>query len=115
MSGAIPVDMCRLAISQPGRTQTGAAGATGRLTPPLRDQDVGRRPDLLRPRLPGGLHMISRDSVRTLIGGSAYGSDGDKIGSIGQVYLDNASGEPAWVTVKTGLFGSNESFVPLAE
>jgi uncharacterized protein (TIGR02271 family) len=57
--------------------------------------------------------MISRDSVQTLIGGTAYSSDGNKIGSIGTVYLDNASGEPAWVTVKTGLFGSNESFVPL--
>jgi uncharacterized protein (TIGR02271 family) len=57
--------------------------------------------------------MISRDSVQTLIGGTAYSSDGDKIGSIGTVYLDNVSGEPAWVTVKTGLFGSNESFVPL--
>ena len=59
--------------------------------------------------------MISRDSVQTLIGGTAYSSDGAKIGSIGTVYLDNASGEPAWVTVKTGLFGSNESFVPLEQ
>jgi uncharacterized protein (TIGR02271 family) len=59
--------------------------------------------------------MISRDSVQTLIGGTAYTNDGDKIGSIGTVYLDNASGEPAWVTVKTGLFGSNESFVPLEQ
>src|SRR4051794_24667446 len=59
--------------------------------------------------------MISRDSVQTLIGGTAYSTDGDKIGSIGQVYLDNSSGEPAWVTVKTGLFGSNESFVPLEQ
>lgn len=37
---------------------------------------------------------------------------GDKIGEIGQVYLDDASGQPAWVTVKTGLFGRNETFVP---
>ena len=59
--------------------------------------------------------MISRDSVQTLIGGTAYSTDGDKIGSIGQVYLDNSSGEPAWVTVKTGLFGTNESFVPLEQ
>src|SRR3954453_8175999 len=57
--------------------------------------------------------MISRDSVQTLIGGTAYTTDGDKIGSIGQVYLDNASGEPAGGPVKRGLFGSNESFVPL--
>jgi len=59
--------------------------------------------------------MISRDSVQTLIGGTAYSTDGAKIGSIGTVYLDNASGEPAWVTVKTGLFGSSESFVPLEQ
>ena len=37
---------------------------------------------------------------------------GNKIGEIGQVYLDDASGQPAWVTVKTGLFGRNETFVP---
>jgi uncharacterized protein (TIGR02271 family) len=37
----------------------------------------------------------------------------DKIGSIGQVYLDDASGEPTWVTAKTGLFGTAETFVPL--
>jgi uncharacterized protein (TIGR02271 family) len=59
--------------------------------------------------------MISRDSVQTLVGGTAYSSDGDKIGSIGTVYLDNATGEPAWVTVKTGLLGTNESFVPLEQ
>jgi len=59
--------------------------------------------------------MISRESVQTLLGGTAYSNDGDKIGSIGQVYLDNSSGEPAWVTVKTGLFGTNESFVPLQQ
>jgi uncharacterized protein (TIGR02271 family) len=59
--------------------------------------------------------MISTDSIQSLIGGTAYGSDGQKIGSIGTVYLDNESGQPAWVTVKTGLFGSNESFIPLAQ
>jgi uncharacterized protein (TIGR02271 family) len=39
--------------------------------------------------------------------------DGDKIGSVGQVYADDADGQPTWVTVKTGLFGTSESFVPL--
>jgi sporulation protein YlmC with PRC-barrel domain len=59
--------------------------------------------------------MISRDAVHTLLGGTAYGNDGAKLGSIGQVYLDNTSGEPAWVTVKTGSLGSHECFVPLDE
>jgi uncharacterized protein (TIGR02271 family) len=39
--------------------------------------------------------------------------NGDRLGRIGQVYLDNDTGQPEWVTVRTGLFGSNESFVPL--
>ncbi|MHA7190202.1 DUF2382 domain-containing protein [Arthrobacter sp. MDT2-16] len=39
---------------------------------------------------------------------------GDKVGSIGVVYLDDATEEPTWVTVHTGLFGTKESFVPLA-
>lgn len=46
-------------------------------------------------------------------GGKVFANDDDKVGSIGQIYLDNSTGEPTWVTVKTGLFGTSESFVPL--
>lgn len=59
--------------------------------------------------------MIDVKDVPTLTGATAYGPDGGKIGTVGQVYLDNRTGRPEWVTVHTGLFGSNESFVPLAE
>lgn len=44
---------------------------------------------------------------------SRYGRDGEKIGKAGQVYLDGQTERPDWVTVNTGLFGTNESFVPL--
>ena len=46
-------------------------------------------------------------------GGEVRTTSGDKIGNIGQIYLDDESGHPSWVTVKTGLFGTQESFVPL--
>jgi uncharacterized protein (TIGR02271 family) len=49
----------------------------------------------------------------TMIGKNAVDSDGDKIGTIEQVYLNDATGQPEWVTIKTGLFGSKESFAPL--
>src|SRR4051794_34524780 len=49
------------------------------------------------------------------MGASVYGKDGAKIGSAGQVYLDDESGAPEWVSVRTGLFGTKESFVPLSE
>ena len=46
-------------------------------------------------------------------GGDVRTTSGDKIGSIGQIYVDESTGEPSWVTVRTGLFGMSESFVPL--
>ena len=52
--------------------------------------------------------------VSTLSGATVRSSSGGKIGSVAQVYLDDQSGQPEWVTVKTGLFGTKESFVPLA-
>ena len=59
--------------------------------------------------------MLSSDQVREVIGTTAYDPDGDKIGKVGQVYLDDATGEPEWVTVNTGFFGSSESFVPVRD
>jgi uncharacterized protein (TIGR02271 family) len=60
-----------------------------------------------------GVHMITTNELGTVPGSTVYGADGKKIGTAGQVYLDDQSGEPEWVTVNTGLFGTNESFVPL--
>lgn len=60
--------------------------------------------------------MISTDQIeRLLAGGTVVTEDGEKIGKVGQVFVDDRTGEPDWVTVKTGLFGTGESFVPLAE
>jgi hypothetical protein len=59
--------------------------------------------------------MITHEKVRDLIGCTLVDGNADKIGKIGQVYLDDRTGEPAWATVNTGLFGTNESFVPLAD
>ena len=57
--------------------------------------------------------MTSID-VNTLSGATVRGSSGDKIGTVNQVYVDDQTGQPEWVTVRTGLFGTKESFVPLA-
>ena len=42
------------------------------------------------------------------------GPDGSKIGSVSNVFVDEGTDDPEWVTVKTGMFGSHESFVPIA-
>ncbi|MFB7527292.1 PRC and DUF2382 domain-containing protein [Streptomyces sp. NPDC056178] len=49
-----------------------------------------------------------------LDGLTVYDNAGEKIGSVGRVYVDDNTGRPDWITVKTGLFGMKESFVPLA-
>jgi len=61
--------------------------------------------------------MLTTDQAQQLLsgGGNVVDNDGDKIGSIGQVFLDDQTGRPEWVTVKTGLFGGGESFVPLRD
>jgi uncharacterized protein (TIGR02271 family) len=59
--------------------------------------------------------VISEQDITTIIGSNAVDNDGDKLGKVGQVYLDDQTGRPEWATVSTGLFGTSESFVPLAE
>jgi uncharacterized protein (TIGR02271 family) len=59
--------------------------------------------------------MPTLQDVQTWKGRKLVDNDGDKIGSIEDIYLDRSSGEPEWVAVKTGMFGSNLSFVPIAE
>ena len=58
---------------------------------------------------------ITTDQLQTLSGRGHVYAGSDKVGTIGQVYLDDSTGEPSWVTVKTGLFGTKESFVPLQD
>lgn len=48
------------------------------------------------------------------IGRNAVDQDGTKIGRIEEIYLDDASGQPEWLAIKTGMFGSNLTFAPLA-
>ena len=58
---------------------------------------------------------ISKNQLDNLAAtnGDVVNTDGQKIGGIGTIYLDDTTGEPEWVTVKTGLFGASQSFVPL--
>jgi len=55
------------------------------------------------------------DTVRTWQGRTMVDRDGDRIGSIDAIYLDDRAGQPEWALVNTGLFGTKSSFVPLAQ
>ncbi|MCZ2861238.1 PRC and DUF2382 domain-containing protein [Blastococcus sp. VKM Ac-2987] len=58
--------------------------------------------------------MITEHQLSDVIGSTAVGPDG-KLGTVGEVYLDDETGRPEWATVRTGMFGTKEAFVPLAD
>ena len=69
----------------------------------------------------GGSHAARRSNSWHLLRGrttagsarDTYDADGDKIGEITDIYYDDETGRPEWVAVKTGLFGTKHSFVPI--
>ena len=58
--------------------------------------------------------MITENQIADLHDRDVYGSDGEKIGRVGEVYLDDDTGRPEWVTINTGLLGTKTNFAPLA-
>jgi uncharacterized protein (TIGR02271 family) len=59
--------------------------------------------------------MPDIDTVRNWQGRTLVDRDGDRIGTIDAIYLDDQTGQPEWALVNTGLFGTKSSFVPLAQ
>jgi uncharacterized protein (TIGR02271 family) len=49
-----------------------------------------------------------------LHGLTVTGPGGEKLGKVDGIYLDNDTQRPEWAAVKSGLFGSHVSLVPLA-
>jgi uncharacterized protein (TIGR02271 family) len=52
-------------------------------------------------------------SLEQLEGRPVVGSDGQKIGTVADVYFDKDTRQPEWALVTTGMFGTKHSFVPI--
>ena len=59
--------------------------------------------------------MRTISNIQEWRGAKAVDTNGDKVGTIDEVYLDRGSQEPEWVTVSTGLFGTRTTFVPIGD
>jgi hypothetical protein len=57
--------------------------------------------------------MFIPEEAQNLTGATACDQAGQKLGQVATVYRDQATGEPEWLTVMTGLCGLKETFVPL--
>jgi hypothetical protein len=57
--------------------------------------------------------MLDIDTALAWRGRTVRDRDGEKVGTFGNLYLDGDTDRPAYAGVKTGLFRSKESIVPL--
>jgi uncharacterized protein (TIGR02271 family) len=58
--------------------------------------------------------MTPVTDAHTWQGRDLIGGDGEKIGSVKEIYQDQNTGKPEWALVTSGLFGTRSHFVPLA-
>ena len=72
-----------------------------------RENDIAVRKD--------SMTITNISDPNSLTGAPVHGSDGGKLGKVEAVYFDNDSNQPEWVSVKSGLFGSHVSIVPLSQ
>lgn len=59
--------------------------------------------------------MHSKQEILGWRGRDVVDRDGDKVGSLEEIYLDAETDEPTWGAVKTGMFGSRSTFVPIRD
>ena len=59
--------------------------------------------------------MPTAEQVREWRGADLVDRDGDKIGTVEEIYVDSQSNQPEWALVNTGLFGTKSTFVPIRD
>jgi hypothetical protein len=56
--------------------------------------------------------VTTPQDVQRFTGPPAFGGEGSEAAAPGQVYLDEQTGLPLWITVATGMFGTRQSAMP---
>jgi uncharacterized protein YndB with AHSA1/START domain len=98
------------AVAAGAAIAAGAAGAAAAKAAAGRVQDARAKAAAEpEPQVSGAEHTHD-----DWIGRDVVDRDGDRVGSITDVFYDDVTGQPEWLTVSTGWFGTNESFVPIA-
>ena len=57
--------------------------------------------------------MVQLDEVRGWIDRIILDPGGHKVGTVSQIFIDDANNRPEWAAINTGLFGRRSSFVPI--
>ncbi len=72
-----------------------------------------RRGQLGPARLSKG-DIMTNANLSSWIDRTAFDPDGEEVGVIDDIYVDDATRQPEWLAIKTGRGGKGVSFVPLA-
>jgi stress response protein YsnF len=57
--------------------------------------------------------LLPSKNIQSIIGGTLYGADNEKLGRISQVFVDAVDGHPTWAEIHVGALGRHSTFVPL--
>ena len=60
--------------------------------------------------MPGTMTM---DTLMAARGVPVYSTDGEKIGSVEEIFVDQQTNEPEWIGLGTGFFGTKRALVPV--
>ena len=57
---------------------------------------------------------VQQARISDFINRTVFDSNGDKVGTVNDVYFDEDTDQPEWLAVSTGMFGTKTSFVPIS-
>lgn len=63
----------------------------------------------------GVIAVTTQQELDRLAASHVIDAKGEDVGAVSDVYLDDSTGQPEWVTVKSGVMGRREHFVPLVD
>lgn len=58
--------------------------------------------------------MTTHNTLEQSVGQTIFDATGHKVGTAANLYQSEYSNQPEWVTIRTGMFGTKESFAPLS-
>jgi len=59
------------------------------------------------------MSTTEQQNAEAWIGHEVVDESGTKIGTLEEIYIDDSSGRPEWLAIKTGMFGNKLNFAPM--
>jgi ferritin-like metal-binding protein YciE len=106
-----------LQAAESERSQPSTSRATAADQTPTPESAEGGKLDAQAEVEGGGPQRQTRgeSAIAEWRGRGAVTSEGERIGLIDEIYADADTGKPEWLAVKTGMFGTKVSLIPIAE